>query len=118
MATMIPKLFRRLHDRRAPPGAETMLLRRMPLIALVGTALPVAASLLVRFLPLGPREIDAAKQVATVDIVVIALIVTLWTAVLTVSIACIIVFVMKGPGYVADAYPLSDAARPAERDER
>lgn len=115
---MIASLFKRLHDRRDPPGAELALLRRMPLIALLGTALPACASLLARIWPAAWRGLDVAKQVATVDIVVVAVIVTLWTAVLTVSIACIIIFVMKGPGYVADAYPLNEASRPAPRDDR
>ena len=35
-----------------------------------------------------------------------------WTLVLTVALECFIVRVMKGPAYVADAYPL-----PGERDE-
>jgi len=29
------------------------------------------------------------------------------------NIACVIVWLMKGPAYVADAYPLPDSDRPA-----
>ena len=35
-----------------------------------------------------------------------------WMLVLTLALACFIVRVMKGPAYVADAYPL-----PSEKDE-
>jgi hypothetical protein len=38
--------------------------------------------------------------------------------VVTVAIGCVVVWVMKGPAYVADAYPVSHANRPAaDRNE-
>jgi hypothetical protein len=36
----------------------------------------------------------------------------LWTAVFTVAVGCAIVWIMKGPAYVADPYPLSDSEQP------
>ena len=48
-----------------------------------------------------------------VDIYSLSLIVLHWTVVFTVGLSAFIVMVMKGPGYVADPYPLSDADRPA-----
>ena len=36
-----------------------------------------------------------------------------WSIVCTVAIAAFIVMVMKGPAYVADAYPLEDSDNPA-----
>ena len=104
--------FKRLHNRQEPPGIELVLLRKMPFTLLVATLVPLALSALVRVWPWAEPGIDIAKRITSIDIFVIASIVTLWTAVLTVSIGCFIVFVMKGPGYVADAYPLKDAARP------
>ena len=47
-----------------------------------------------------------------VDIAAIALIVTAWTAALTLAIGCCVVVIMKGPAYVADRYDLSDAESP------
>ena len=38
--------------------------------------------------------------------------ITAWTAVFTIAIGCTIVMLMKGPAYVADRYPLSDADEP------
>jgi len=110
--------FNRLHDRREPPGIELEILRRMPGIFLLGTAAPFVLSGAVRLWLAGDPGFDVAKRIASVDIFAIALVVTFWTAVLTVSIACFIVFVMKGPGYVADAYHLNEAPEPAARSER
>lgn len=110
------KLLKRLHDRHEPPGIEATLLRKMPLIWTAATLAPLGLSIVARFWPGGPTGFDAVKQVTTVDIFVVALIATLWTAVLTVSIACVIISLMKGPGFVADAYPLDSSARPAGGD--
>lgn len=109
------RLFRRLHDRREPPGIELGILRRMPMIFVLGTAAPAVFALLARLWFAGDPAFDVAKRITSIDIFAIALVITFWTAVLTVSIACFIVFVMKGPGYVADAYHLNDAPRPAPR---
>ncbi|MEJ2604957.1 MAG: hypothetical protein P8172_17070 [Gammaproteobacteria bacterium] len=104
-----------MHDRRDPPGVEVDILRRMPLIFLLGTAAPAVFAATARLWFARDPGLDVAKRIASIDIFAIALVVTFWTAVLTVSIACFIVFVMKGPGYVADAYHLNDAPRPAAR---
>ena len=48
----------------------------------------------------------------TFDFVMIGLVVFVWTAVLTVGIGCLIVWLMKGPAYVADAYPLPHSEEP------
>ena len=60
---------------------------------------------------------DAVKLVNRVEIAAIAVAITGLTAVFTVAIGAVIVFIMKGPGYVADAYEVNDAAapRPASR---
>ncbi|MHB1249700.1 MAG: hypothetical protein ACYCZL_09945, partial [Polaromonas sp.] len=40
-----------------------------------------------------------------------------WTMVVTVGIGCIIVMVMKGPGYVADGYNVPHSDRPRETQQ-
>ncbi len=45
------------------------------------------------------------------DFTMIGVVVFFWTMVLTVAVGCLIVKVMKGPTYAADAYPL-----PAEHE--
>lgn len=107
-------LFKRLHDRREPPGLEVTILRQLPKALLAGTLLPLALSLLVRLLP-APAGIDLAKRIMTVDIFAIAAAITLWTVVLTVAIGCVVVFVLKGPAYVADAYPIDDSPHPRRK---
>jgi hypothetical protein len=37
-----------------------------------------------------------------------------WTLVLTLAIGCVIVMLMKGPAYVADAYPIEEPAHDAK----
>jgi len=99
-------------SRRSPPGMEWALLRRMPWILVVGTLLPVVAVYLARLLPLQGSELEIAATLNMVKIYAISAVCLHWTVVLTLSIGCFIVMLMKGPAYVADAYPLPDADRP------
>ena len=112
--------FTKLHGRRVPPGLEWRILKKLPHITAVGLLIPVALAVLVRVLPPEPG-IDIAKHVKSVDIFAVATAITFLTAVLTLAIGCIVVYIMKGPAYVADAYPLQHADRPASepasRDE-
>jgi hypothetical protein len=102
-------LFNRLPGfPRTPAGKERVVLRRLPNVFLLGTLLLAIPALLARLLA-GPEDVLA---VMTTDIFVIGLIVLHWTVVLTVGIAAFIIMVMKGPGYVADAYPLPEADKP------
>jgi len=105
-------LFNKLHARREPPGLEWQILRKLPRVTLVGLMLPVALAVLVRILPPEPG-VNLAKHIKSVDIFAIASAITFFTAVFTVAIGCIIVYIMKGPAYVADAYPLQHSDRPA-----
>ncbi len=99
-------------SRRHPPGLEWALLRRMPHILVIGTLLPALAAGLARLFPLSGGATEVAAALHLVDIYAIGTVILHWTLVLTLSIACFIVMVMKGPAYVADAYPLPDAERP------
>ena len=107
-----------LHGRKTPPGLELKILRKMPWMFAVGTVLPVALSVLARLFPVAGAPFEAAKAVDTVDIFVIATVITVWTALATVSIGCVLVYIMKGPAYVADAYTLDARDKPADTDER
>lgn len=107
------KLFNRLHNRCEPPGLELVILKKLPLALLIGTLTPIALAVLVRVLP--SSATDAAKHVGSVDIFAIATAITFLTGVLTVAIGCVVVFIMKGPAYVADPYPLEHADRPEGR---
>jgi len=102
-------------SRREVSGFEWTLFRKLPRIALMGTLLPALAAAASRLLPLEGTLTQVEKQLQTVDIMAISIVILHWGLVFTLAIACIIVMLMKGPGYVADAYPLSDAEKP-DRD--
>ena len=109
--------FTKLKERQTPPGLESRLLRRLPLIVFVGSLVPLALSVLVRILPTQPG-VDPAKHIKTVDIFAIATELTFLTAMLTIAIGCIVVHIMKGPAYVWDAYHLDDADKPGSSTSR
>jgi hypothetical protein len=94
-------------------GLERQILRRLPRVLWVGTALAVLLAGVMRWLPWSGSEVEVSTRITTVDIYLISLVILHWTAVLTVAIGAFIVLVMKGPAYVADPYPLNDAERPA-----
>ncbi|MGB5334810.1 MAG: hypothetical protein WBN07_04265 [Woeseiaceae bacterium] len=110
------RYFKRLHDGCEPPGLERAILRRLPKALLIGTAIPLCLSLLVRILP-AADDMDPSKAVLSVDIFAFATTLTFWTAILTVAIGCVVVVIMKGPAYVADAYPVAHSSRPKENDD-
>jgi hypothetical protein len=96
----------------SPPGLERLVLRRLPVGLLLGTLLIGLPALLARPFPWTGSEADVAVRIMTIDIYAIAVVVLHWTIVFTIAIAAFIVMVMKGPAYVADAYPLDDAEEP------
>lgn len=103
------KRWRRLPGSRTEPaGLERKVLRRLPLIALAGTAACAAVSLFARALWWGDASFETARTLQMIDIWVLAAVVLHWTVVVTVGLYCFIVFVMKGPAYVADRYDLPD----------
>ena len=107
------KLLRKLPGyQREPHGIEWVLVKKLPYALLVGTAIPAITALGMRLLEYEGEASEVAKFIKTVDIALIATVVTAWTAVLTIAIGCFVVIVMKGPAYVADAYHLHDAERP------
>lgn len=101
---------------QSPAGRERAILRSLPRALWLCTAVPALAAGLARVFPWSGSETDIATRIQTVDILAISVVIFLWSMVLTVAIAAFIVRVMKGPAYVADAYPLQDAERPAPPD--
>jgi len=112
-------LFRRLHDRVEPPGLEWKILRRLPRYFVAATTAPLIVAAGARLLLGNGSSAAVSKQIMSIDIFCAAVGVASWIALLTLGIGCIVVHIMKGPGYVADSYevPHSDRPRrPAERD--
>lgn len=107
--------FRRLPgSRRTPPGAERRILRRLPKVLVGGSLLIVLPSLLWRLAGSSDAGSGAATATMNIDIWVAAVLGLHWTLVLTVAIGAFIVMVMKGPAYVADAYPLPEEREPGQ----
>ena len=107
------KRWRRLPGSRTEPaGLERKVLARLPVIALAGAAACVAVSLLARLLWWGDSSYETARALQMIDIWVLAAVILHWTVVFTVAIGAFIVFVMKGPAYIADHYELPDEDAP------
>jgi hypothetical protein len=91
---------------RAAPGWEQRIWRRLPAILLWGTLLPLGLAGLNRALAPAAAEPSAgAGALLLWDYTMFGVVVLHWTLVLTLALGCFIVRVMKGPAYVADAYP-------------
>ena len=91
---------------RSPPGFEWALFKRLPAILVLGTALPIGVALALWWTAPVPPSSAEERELLLLTYQLIGLLVLHWTLVFTVAIGCIIVWLMKGPAYVADAYPL------------
>ena len=98
-------------------GLEWTLWRKLPAITLIGTALPVLALGLLHILAVSEPSAADARRLQMIDYAVAGLVIFHWSMVLTVAIGCIIVMVMKGPGYVADGLRLSHSDKPRQSME-
>jgi hypothetical protein len=98
--------------RRSPAGLEWRLLRLMPSVWLAGTVLPALAALAARWLITAGAAAEVARRIQLFDYMMIGLVIFLWTLVLTVTIGCIIVWLMKGPAYAADSFEVSHSDEP------
>jgi hypothetical protein len=103
--------------RREASGLEWTLWRKLPLILLAGTALPLIVLGVVHLLTDPEPSAQQARWLQLADYVVGGVIIFHWTMVLTLGIGCVIVIVMKGPGYVADGYLVSHSDKPREVSE-
>ncbi len=88
----------------APVGWERSVLRKLPGVFLAVTAVPLL------FILFAPFDADRGTPFSYA---VVGLIVTQWMLLLTIAIACLIVILMKGHAWVADAYALPDRDSPA-----
>jgi hypothetical protein len=100
------------NSRREPAGLERVILRKLPATLLGGTLIPLFVSVASHLFPPAGTVVEIAKHLKTIDILSIATGLTVWTAAFTVAIGCVVVVLMKGPGYVADAYDLVDSEHP------
>ena len=98
--------FRKLPGtQRVAYGLECRVLRQMPRLAAAAVLLPALLSLLARLWP-GEASQAQARQLQLVDFMMLGLAGTALWLIAALSLVCVIVWVMKGPAYVADAYYL------------
>ena len=97
---------------RARSGLEWTIWRKLPLIAIAGTGVPILLAAALHFALDSDTDPEQVRWLQVVDFVVIAVVIFHWTMVLTVGIGCCIVMVMKGPSYTADSYQVSHSDRP------
>ena len=97
---------------RTPYGFELRVLRLLPNALLAGTVLPAGMAGLARWLFSQGTASEIAHNIQTFDFVMIGLVIFVWSAALTVAIGCVIVWLMKGPAYVADGYEVSHSDKP------
>jgi hypothetical protein len=105
-------------SRRSASGLEWRIWRKLPLIALVGTLVPPLLWVALDWALAPESSAQHARWLLTASYVAWGVVIFHWTMVLTLAIGCAIVVVMKGPAYVADAYPLSHSDSPSAHDRK
>ncbi len=98
---------------RTPYGAELRLLRLIPSMVVAGTLLPALTAIAYRWFVTEGNAAELARSVQLFDIYMVALVIFIWTLILTLGIFCTIVWLMKGPAYVADGFEVSHRDTPA-----
>jgi hypothetical protein len=97
---------------RSAPGLEWALWKKLPWIALAGTALPLALVGLAWLA--APQTLPPVheRQLTQWLYMAIGVVVLHWSLLLTAAIGCVIVMLMKGPAYVADGLEVPHTDRP------
>lgn len=98
--------------KRTPYGLECRILRRLPRVFLMSLLLPALVCVLAR-LWLTPNALEAERLLHLMDYLMIGLASLLWYLLAMLGTGCIIVWLMKGPAYVADGF---DFNGPMSRD--
>ena len=94
---------------RYPLGIEWPLLKKIPWIFAIGTLLILSPAVTIYI----KNAVISAAQYKTIYICIGAMF-TFWFFVGVVAIGCVLIILMKGPGYVADAYELPEEDKSLE----
>lgn len=95
---------------KTPSGFEWPLLKKIPLIFGVSTAIPCAIMLNIY---LSNESLSPEQQ--KIIFQCLGILFSAWFFIGVIAIACILIIIMKGPAYVADPYELpkdNDALEP------
>ena len=100
---------------RSPAGLEWQIWKRLHLILAAGTLLPLLASAGAYVLDGLEPATQNARAVEQFFYVMLGVVMLHWTLVLTLAIGCVIVMLMKGSVYVADAYEMEELPLGSEK---
>ena len=92
--------------RREPPGFEWVVLRAVPKLMVYGTSLFVIPFAILQY------GIEPSSSSKLWELYFIAGLIFFWTILFTAALCAVIVYLMKGPAFVADAYYLEDSDFP------
>ena len=104
--------MKKLHEKRYPPGLEWWVLKKIPKLLAASIFVPALMLLISRNYPFSGPANDVVRLQVGIDFFAIAIFFTGVSFLIVIGIVCFIIHVMKGPAYVADAYPLNDADEP------
>ncbi len=109
--------------KRTPYGLECRILRRLPFALMLSLLLPALVCAVARLvLGAGPggqalpdsAALEAQRLLHLIDYLMIGLASLLWYLLAMLGLACIIVWLMKGPAYVADGFDFNGrSSRPS-----
>lgn len=107
----------RINNLRHPAGFERVILKKIPKLLLGGLFIPVFMSVFARLFPLAGTAAEIERHLISIDILSISLFFIVALSALAVTIVCVIVFLMKGPACVSDAYELDNFQHPGPADK-
>lgn len=84
----------------------------MPKVWAVGTLLPLLMAWAARHVITAGDAAELARHIQMFDFAMIGLVIFIWTLVLVVTMGCVVVWIMKGPAYVADGLEVSHSDAP------
>lgn len=97
--------FTRLQgSQKFPPGREWAVLKKLPHVFLLGTALLLGMYISAKF---GLLDFSV-KEALLFQYAVLGALLLHWMSVLGAGLFCGIIWIMKGPAYVRDPYYLPD----------
>jgi len=99
---------------RTPSGMEWVIWKKLPGFLVVGVALPLLLLAYDHWWVGTPANGATDPDVLRQEFVALGVILVYWTLLLTVAIGCVVVMLMKGPHYTADAYPVPHKDKPGK----
>lgn len=99
-------------DRKYPPGLEWALFKKIPMLTAAGFVVLGLLWAVACVWPWEGTETEVASLIQRLEFALIGAAIFHLTVILTVTIGCVVVLIMKGPRYTADSYPVADAERP------